>query len=131
MPSECPNCGNGIHWDTCAECNLVWNWSSVDRPAPKVLHGKEPRELLNPGQNLLYAVSPENKKPLERDESLSQITAQGSQPNSIHKVEQAEKERGDGDDNNDDQGDDEGVQHAFSYDVDKAEHAEMTIEHPD
>ena len=124
MPSECPNCGNGIHWDTCAECNLVWNWSTVDRPAPKVLHCKEPWELLNPGQNL-------NKKPMERDESSSQMTARGSQPNAIHKVEQAEKERGDGDDNNDDQGDDEVVQHAFSYDVDKAEHAGMPIELPD
>ena len=46
-------------------------------------------------------------------------------------MEQAEKERGDGDDNNDDQGDDEVVQHAFSYDVDKAEHAGMPIELPD
>ena len=62
---------------------------------------------------------------MERDESLSQMTARGSQPNSIHKVEQAEKERGDGKDDNDDQDDDEVVQHASSHDVDKAEHVEM------
>ena len=106
MPSECPNCGNGINWDTCAECNLVWNWSSVDRPAPKALHGKDPWELLNPGQN-------SDKKPLERGESLSPITAQGSQRNSIHSVEQPEKERGDGKGTNDDQVDDEVVQQAL------------------
>ena len=117
------NCGNGIYWDTCAECNLVSNWSSVDRPAPKALHGKEPCELLNLGQN-------SNKKPLERDESLSPITAQGSQRNSNHSVEQAEKARGDGHDNTDDQVDDEVVQQAFSYDVDKAEHVGMPIELP-
>ena len=84
MPSECPNCGDGINWDTCAECNLVWNWSSVDRPAPKVLHGKEPWELLNPGQN-------SNKRPLE----------------------QPEKERRDGKGTNDDQVDEEVVQQAL------------------
>ena len=106
MPSECPNCGNGIHWDTCAECNLVWNWSSVDRPAPKALHRKKPLELLNPAQNL-------NRKPMERSESLSPITAQGSQQNSIHSVEQPEKERGDGKDTHDDQVDDEVVQQAL------------------
>ena len=107
MPSECPHCTNGIHWDTCAECNMVWNWSSVDRPAPEALHGKEPWKLLNPGQNL-------NKKPLERDESLSPIRAQGSQQSSINSVEQAEKERGDGKDTNDDQVDDEVVQQALA-----------------
>ena len=97
MPSECPNCGNGINWDTCAECNLVWNWSSVDRPAPKALHMKKPLELLNPALNL-------NNNPMES---------------------------GDGNDKNDDQGDDVVAQRAFSYDVDKAEHAGMPIELPD